>query len=69
MIKKRYVEDINYPHYLSGHFSQLVWKSSNELGIGTAKSATGTKIIVANYNPPGNYLGKYVENVPHPISK
>jgi len=53
----------------TGHFSQLVWKSSNELGIGTAKSATGTKIVVANYNPPGNYLGKYVENVPSPINK
>ncbi|XP_045465180.1 uncharacterized protein LOC123674262 isoform X2 [Harmonia axyridis] len=47
----------------SGHFSQVVWRDSKELGVGYAKSG-GKVIVVANYYPPGNYVGRYVENVP-----
>lgn len=53
----------------SGHFTQLVWAQSHRLGVGLAKSATtGKYITVMKYHPPGNYLGKYRENVFRPAN-
>ncbi len=40
-----------------GHYTQMVWKDSRRLGIGVAKCRDGEMIIVANYDPPGNYFG------------
>ncbi|XP_049857672.1 uncharacterized protein LOC126340742 isoform X2 [Schistocerca gregaria] len=51
----------------SGHFSQMIWRSSKELGMGIARSKNGRAIIVANYNPRGNYIGQFVSNVPKPL--
>ncbi|XP_065217804.1 uncharacterized protein LOC135843721 isoform X2 [Planococcus citri] len=48
----------------SGHFTQVVWMSSRELGIGIARSRNGQIFVVANYDPPGNFLGQFRENVP-----
>lgn len=42
----------------TGHYSQMVWKSTTHVGIAMAKCSTGGAIVVANYNPPGNYLGE-----------
>lgn len=50
----------------SGHFTQVVWKASKEFGIGKARSASGKVIVVANYYPPGNFVGQYAENVMPP---
>ncbi|KAK7473707.1 hypothetical protein BaRGS_00035034, partial [Batillaria attramentaria] len=47
----------------SGHFTQVVWKGSKELGVGKAKDASGKVIVVANYRPAGNMIGTYKENV------
>ncbi|XP_046397298.1 uncharacterized protein LOC124164140 isoform X2 [Ischnura elegans] len=47
----------------SGHFTQVVWKDSAELGVAMAKSRKGQVFVVANYYPPGNYIGSYVDNV------
>lgn len=44
------------------NFSQLVWKNSKELGVGLAIKDNRT-VIVANYDPPGNIIGEFVENV------
>jgi len=38
--------------FCSGHFTQVVWKSSAELGVGVA-TAGGRVVVVANYHPPG----------------
>ncbi|XP_067940798.1 uncharacterized protein [Watersipora subatra] len=46
----------------TGHFSQVVWKDSKELGVAMV-SKGGKCIVVANYHPAGNYVGKYKENV------
>ncbi|XP_064079225.1 uncharacterized protein LOC135196370 isoform X3 [Macrobrachium nipponense] len=49
----------------SGHFSQMIWKDSKQVGIGYARSATGTKIfVVANFDPQGNWLGQFATQVP-----
>ena len=46
------------------HFSQLVWRNSKELGIGTAQSKSGNFFLVARYNPPGNIEGQFEDNIP-----
>jgi len=50
----------------SGHFTQVVWKNSKKLGIGKAKNKNGKTIVVANYEPAGNWIGQYTDNVPSP---
>jgi hypothetical protein len=51
---------------ISGHFSQVVWRNSTELGMGMARDRSGKVIVVANYNPPGNYIGQFAQNVSRP---
>lgn len=46
-----------------GHFTQIVWKGTREVGIGSAKSKSGKLYVVANYYPPGNYSGQFIKNV------
>lgn len=48
----------------AGHFTQLIWKDTEELGIAYAKTNDARFIIVANYFPPGNEMGKFIDNVP-----
>jgi uncharacterized protein YkwD len=50
-------------HTGTGHFTQLVWKSSQELGMGIAQAADGTWYVVGNYSPPGNISGQFPTNV------
>lgn len=46
----------------TGHFTQVVWKDSKYLGIGVARSAQSV-YVCGNYNPPGNYVNEFRENV------
>lgn len=41
-----------------GHYTQMIWKSTISMGAGMAVCKDGSMIIVANYDPPGNYIGK-----------
>ena len=61
------IKDYNFnkPGYNSktGHFTQVVWVGSNEVGFGAAKSKRGNYYGVANYYPPGNFINQMKENV------
>ncbi|KAJ6222673.1 hypothetical protein RDWZM_001218 [Blomia tropicalis] len=50
----------------SGNFTQIIWKSSERLGVGLAIAGKGF-FVVANYDPPGNCLTKYKNNLLPPI--
>ena len=51
-------------NFFLGHFTQLVWKSSQRTGFGVATGQSWT-YVVANYDPPGNN-GDYLNNVSPP---
>lgn len=52
---------------VSGHFTQMIWKDSTEMGIAMAKGKDdGKTFVVANYKPCGNYMGQFIQNVPKP---
>jgi len=42
----------------SGHYTQVIWKNSTEVGCGSALSKSGAFFFVCNYDPPGNYVGQ-----------
>ncbi|XP_034474818.1 Golgi-associated plant pathogenesis-related protein 1 isoform X2 [Drosophila innubila] len=60
------IEDYNWrrPSFQmnTGHFTQVVWKGSKELGVGFAKCGN-TIYVVCNYDPPGNYINMFQKNV------
>jgi len=47
----------------TGHFTQVVWKGTQQFGIGKAQSSRGGWYYVANYYSPGNYEGEFRNNV------
>lgn len=47
----------------AGHFTQMVWKETQQIGIAQAMSKDGRSIVVANYSPQGNIPGRYFFNV------
>ncbi|KAF7231797.1 hypothetical protein EG68_11337 [Paragonimus skrjabini miyazakii] len=52
----------------SGHFTQLIWKSTTKAGFGRATSSDGKSVyVVGHYWEAGNVIGKFRENVPRPI--
>lgn len=43
-----------------GHFTAVVWKGTTHVGVATSEDGC---FILANYYPPGNYVGRAAENV------
>jgi uncharacterized protein YkwD len=62
--------DYDKPGYTSGigHFSQLVWVGSKEIGCGAACTSTNECYVTCNYSPAGNYIGEFEENVLRPLN-
>lgn len=48
----------------TAHFTQIVWKSSTQLGVGIAYNGNRSRaVVVANYLPAGNVQGNFPINV------
>lgn len=47
----------------TGHFTQVVWKGSLEVGVGKAVTKSGKVLVVGNYYPAGNMMGQNAQNV------
>lgn len=58
--EKRYY---NYRHNscqsgkICGHYTQMVWKGTTDLGCAMQSCSNGTQIYVCSYFPAGNYTG------------
>ncbi|XP_067037755.1 Golgi-associated plant pathogenesis-related protein 1-like [Acropora muricata] len=42
----------------TGHFTQLVWKKTREIGADFKIRTDGRLVVVVRYFPPGNYVGE-----------
>ena len=57
-----------------GHFTQIVWKDTTQVGCATVSCSDLKNVggaapyTVCNYGTPGNYAGAYAENVLKPKS-
>ncbi|KAJ7392470.1 CRISP [Desmophyllum pertusum] len=47
----------------AGHFTQVVWKSTKQIGAFSAIRKDGKTVVVFKYNPRGNVGGYYAKNV------
>ena len=47
----------------TGHFTQVVWKNSKQVGCGVACGTNDYCYVTCNYYPGGNYLGQFKTNV------
>lgn len=65
-------KDYNYsvPRFsgLTANFTQVIWRDTTKLGVAAVVSPSGTIYVVANYDPPGNYLKSFSENVQRKLS-
>ncbi len=70
-VNEWYAENKNYnyanPGFSSntGHFTQLVWKGTREVGCAMVECGNGTSqaFTVCQYSPPGNEIGQFPQNV------
>jgi uncharacterized protein YkwD len=59
--------DYNNPGFSmqTGHFTQVVWKTTRKVGCGMTQ-CNGMDVWVCEYDPPGNWDGQYRDNVTKP---
>ncbi|KAA0031390.1 basic form of pathogenesis-related protein 1-like [Cucumis melo var. makuwa] len=55
-----------YNHHLNrcvgdecGHYTQIVWRHTTNIGCGRVKCENNWVFVICNYNPPGNYIGQH----------
>ena len=42
-----------------GHYTQVVWRSTTDVGCAMVDCPGGGEFWICNYSPPGNYMGQY----------
>lgn len=42
----------------TGHFTQIVWKNTKQIGAAQATRRDGSFVLVIRYSPPGNFVGE-----------
>jgi len=64
--EKRYFVNKTFPDVSSngnwhdvGHYTQMIWKNTKQVGCATANGSEGT-VLVCRYSPPGNFIGQRV---------
>jgi uncharacterized protein YkwD len=56
-------EEVNYDyranqcHGVCGHYTQIVWRETRQVGCGVARSS-GREVWVCEYQPRGNWVGR-----------
>jgi pathogenesis-related protein 1 len=53
-----YVSNTCRPGAQCGHYTQMVWRSTTEVGCGMTVCPDKGQLWVCNYNPPGNWVGE-----------
>ncbi|XP_068666635.1 pathogenesis-related protein PRB1-3-like [Aristolochia californica] len=48
-----------------GHYTQMIWRTSQKLGCESVLCQSGNTFIICNYDPPGNYVGEGPFDLPH----
>ena len=51
------IDSSNYQTF--GHYTQMVWRDTTQIGCAVVTCASGGSVVVCRYSPPGNYLGEY----------
>jgi pathogenesis-related protein 1 len=46
------------PGKVCGHYTQVVWRATTDVGCASALCSDNSIYIICSYNPPGNYVGQ-----------
>ena len=61
--KNNYNFNLNKYQNGTGHFTQMIWKKTKEIGSGYLEAKNGNIYFLVLYSPIGNELFKFIENI------
>ena len=54
----RYTYSPEYQFTDAGHYTQIVWRATTQIGCGSAACSGNSVIVCCRYSPPGNVIGQ-----------